>query len=60
MTLAEFIFFGFRHGNYHSIGKLSKAINAKQKQIATLSKNVKNSVEVVGNKATNHGRYFIK
>ncbi len=41
----------------------TKAINAKQKQIATgydsVAQIFKNSVEHVGNKATNHGRYFV-
>ncbi len=45
------------------VEKLWKATNAKQKQIAIVCNNntqiLKNSVELVGNKATNHGRYFI-
>jgi hypothetical protein len=44
------------------VGKLCKAINKKQKQIASVCNNVtqifKYIIKFVKNKANNHGRYF--
>ena len=46
------------------VGKLWKAINAIQNQMATVCRNVtqlfKNNVEFVVNRATNHRRYFMQ